>query len=51
MHPRADHSARRAAGLGSGFDAHPSLPKGKDLGVGDAIVGQVANAGGSIGCR
>lgn len=51
MHPCADHSAGRAAGLGGGFEADAPLPEGEDLGAGDAVVGQVENGGGSIGAR
>jgi hypothetical protein len=45
----ADHAAGRAAGLGGGFDTDPGLPGREDLGVCDAVVGQVENGGGSVG--
>ena len=51
MNAGADHIARWAAGLGGGHDADPPLPEGKDFGIGDAVVGQVENRGGSIGAR
>ncbi|MCU1566819.1 MAG: hypothetical protein JWQ56_1756 [Pseudarthrobacter sp.] len=51
MHAGADHPARRAAGLGSGSDVDPSLTECKNLGTGDAVVGQVEDGGGSIGAR
>lgn len=42
MHSGTDHAARWASGPGGGYDANPSLPEGKDLGAGDAVVvGQV----------
>lgn len=49
MNAGADHAAGWAAGLGGGFDADPLLFEGEDLSVGDAVVGQVENGGGSIG--
>lgn len=51
MHSTADHAAQWTAGLGGGHDADPPLTEGKDLGIGDAVVGQVENGGGSIGAR
>jgi hypothetical protein len=49
MNGGADHPARRAAGLGGGRNANPTLPEGKDISIGDAVVGQVEIGGGSIG--
>lgn len=51
MHTGADDAAARAAGLGGGFDADPPLPEGEDVGIGDAVVGQIEEGGGSIGAR
>ena len=51
MHAGADHATGRAAGLGGGFDADAPLSESEDLSVGDAVVGQVENGGGSIGAR
>lgn len=42
---------QRAAGLDGGLHADPSLPESEDLGIGDAVVEQVENGGGSIGAR
>ena len=44
MHAGADHAAGRAAGLGGGHDADPSLPEGEDLGAGDPVVGRLKMA-------
>jgi len=51
MNAGADHSTRGAAGQGRGFDTDPALPEGKDLSIGDSVIGQVENGGGSIGAR
>jgi hypothetical protein len=44
MHPGADHTARRAAGLGGGFDTDPALPEGEDLSIGDSVAGRLKMA-------
>lgn len=49
MRANADDAPRWAAGLVYGFDTNPTLPDGEILSVGHAIVGLIANRGGSIG--
>jgi hypothetical protein len=51
MHAGTDDSTARAPGLGRGFDADPPLPESEDLSIGDAVVRQIEEGGGSIGAR
>ncbi|WP_437771230.1 hypothetical protein [Arthrobacter sp. KNU40] len=49
MHAGADDATGQTADLGSGFDADPPLSEREDLGMGDTVVGQIEESGGSMG--